>query len=149
MLEIELHNDSSALDIPDIDVMRQWLEAALLDQTSYNTHVLIRLVDLEESESLNLAYRDKAKPTNVLSFAEEEIPGFPATSMGTLVICPEVLEREAKELTIKKIEHWAHLLIHGMLHLQGHDHIKENEAEEMEALEIKILAKFNINNPYS
>ena len=149
MLEIELHNDSSALDIPDIDVMRQWLEAALLDQTSYNTHVLIRLVDLEESESLNLAYRDKAKPTNVLSFAEEEIPGFPATSMGTLVICPEVLEREAKELTIKKIEHWAHLLIHGMLHLQGHDHIEENEAEEMEALEIKILAKFNINNPYS
>lgn len=113
----------------------------------------IACVDHDESHQLNSQYRQKDKPTNVLSFPseipEEVLPLLDAYPLGDLVICIPVVIQEAKEQTKDVYQHFSHLLIHGVLHLLGYDHeTSEADAEEMEALEIEILAKLGINNPY-
>ncbi|MDN8338423.1 rRNA maturation RNase YbeY [Acinetobacter baumannii] len=113
----------------------------------------IACVDLEESHQLNLQYREKDKPTNVLSFPsdipEEVLPMLDALPLGDLVICIPVVLQEAVEQKKTAQNHFAHLLVHGVLHLLGYDHeTSDEDAEEMEGLEIEILAKLNIANPY-
>ncbi|MFX7296868.1 rRNA maturation RNase YbeY, partial [Acinetobacter baumannii] len=113
----------------------------------------VACVDLEESHQLNLQYREKDKPTNVLSFPsdipEEVLPMLDALPLGDLVICIPVVLQEALEQKKTAQNHFAHLLVHGVLHLLGYDHeISDEDAEEMEGLEIEILAKLNIANPY-
>lgn len=113
----------------------------------------IACVDLEESHQLNLQYREKDKPTNVLSFPsdipEEVLPMLDALPLGDLVICIPVVLQEALEQKKTAQNHFAHLLVHGVLHLLGYDHeTSDEDAEEMEGLEIEILAKLNIANPY-
>ena len=113
----------------------------------------IACVDLEESHQLNLQYREKDKPTNVLSFPsdipEEVLPMLDALPLGDLVICIPVVLQEALEQKKTAQNHFAHLLVHGVLHLLGYDHeTSDEDAEEMEGLEIEILAKLNITNPY-
>jgi probable rRNA maturation factor len=109
----------------------------------------IRIVDEAESRLLNREYRGRDKPTNVLSFPAELPPGLlDYQCLGDLVICAPVVEREALEQGKRAQAHWAHLVVHGMLHLQGMDHQTETEAAEMEALEIEILHTLGHTNPY-
>ncbi|TXJ04687.1 MAG: rRNA maturation RNase YbeY [Acinetobacter sp.] len=113
----------------------------------------IACVDTAESQQLNLQYREKDKPTNVLSFPsdipEEMLALLDAEPLGDLVICIPVVLQEAAEQHKKALDHFTHLLVHGVLHLLGYDHeTSEADAEEMEALEIAILKKLAIENPY-
>ena len=110
--------------------------------------ITIRLVDSDESQQLNNQYRGKDKPTNVLSFPFEVPTGIELDLLGDLVICAPVIAAEAIEQNKSENAHWAHMVIHGCLHLLGYDHINDQEAEEMEALEIALLAKLNIADPY-
>lgn len=108
----------------------------------------IRLVELEESQSLNSQYRHKDKPTNVLSFEFEAPEGLSLNLLGDLVICSDIVSSEAISQNKPLLSHWAHMVIHGCLHLLGFDHINDSDADEMESLEIEILAKLDISNPY-
>jgi len=124
-----------------------WANAAL-DAVSESCELSIRLVDSQESAELNATYRGKSGPTNVLSFPfDSPIPMEPRL-LGDLVICVPIVEKEADDQGKLVKSHWAHLVIHGCLHLLGYDHIEDDEAEEMESLEISILQRLNIDNPY-
>ena len=145
-LEVQRIIDSQFL--PADEELQLWLEAALIDY-SHDAEVLIRIVDSQEITSLNKQYRHKTGSTNILSFPLEMIEGVPGLYiLGDLVICAEVLEREAREQKKTLNEHWAHIVIHGILHLIGFDHINEKDATEMEAKEINVLHQLQIDNPY-
>ena len=133
--------------LPDTNEFQLWVETALADQLD-EAELCIRIVSLEESQELNSTWRGKDKPTNVLSFPFEAPPGFSSAMIGDLAICAEVVTTEAKEQNKPLKAHWAHMVIHGVLHLIGFDHINDDDAEEMEALEIKLLAQLDIPNPY-
>jgi len=110
--------------------------------------VTVRLVDENESAHLNHTYRKKNQPTNILSFPFESFDGKKTPYLGDLVICVKVLEREAKEQEKDFISHYTHIMIHGFLHLLGFDHIEAEDASKMEAIEIEILSRLDISNPY-
>jgi probable rRNA maturation factor len=110
--------------------------------------LVVRIVDEAESAALNDRYRGKPEPTNVLSFPCESPPGLALPHLGDLVICAPVVEREAREQGKPSEAHWAHMLVHGLLHLRGYDHQNEAEAETMEALESAILGQLGYPNPY-
>ncbi len=124
-----------------------WVETVLKNR-KVDGEVCIRVVDPDESQALNAEYRGKDKPTNVLSFPFEVPPGVPVTLLGDLVVCAEVVAREAEEQHKTLLHHWAHMVVHGTLHLLGFDHINDDEAEEMEALERDLLARLDIADPY-
>jgi probable rRNA maturation factor len=145
MLHVDIENASSALDVPEEGQFRQWAEAAAKRE---GAEVAIRIVDEAESAELNRTYRHKQGPTNVLSFPFEVPEDVPNDLLGDLVICAAVVEREAREQLKSPAAHWAHMVVHGMLHLQGYDHIEDSEAEAMEAEEIAILATLGFPNPY-
>ena len=141
----------SAIQAPDDQQMKRWLAAAMAPVGS--RELLVRVVDEEESQALNKQYRGKDKPTNVLSFPAQalpvEIPELQeAQALGDLVICAPVVAREAAAQNKALEAHWAHLLIHGCLHLQGHDHQNDSEAQQMEDLERRLLAQLNFSDPY-
>ena len=144
---IELQLACEAADIPDEAQFQRWVEAALRGRFE-GGELCIRVVDSSESQALNLQYRGKDKPTNVLSFPFEVPEGIELDLLGDLVICTDVVTREAQEQQKPVLDHWAHLVIHGTLHLLGYDHIKDEEAEEMEALERQLLADLSIPDPY-
>ncbi|MEH0665424.1 rRNA maturation RNase YbeY [Vibrio scophthalmi] len=133
--------------LPTFEQFSQWLNAAVTLFQS-DAEVTIRIVDSEESQQLNHEYRGKDKPTNVLSFPFEAPPGIEMDLLGDLIICRQVVEQEANEQGKPLMAHWAHMVVHGSLHLLGYDHIEDDEAEEMESLEIEILDKMGITNPY-
>ncbi|SBS31365.1 Endoribonuclease YbeY [Marinomonas spartinae] len=147
-LELDLQIACEATDnVPSSDEFKQWVTTALpLSGDEYE--VTIRLVDEEESQALNNEYRGKDKPTNVLSFPFDAPMELDIPLLGDLVICAQVVEREAIEQEKPLLHHWAHMTIHGILHLRGYDHINDDEAEEMEALETQLLASLNIPDPY-
>lgn len=138
---------SDESELPSAENMQLWVDTAL-SVYSKDAELTIRIVDSEESQQLNHQYRDKNKPTNVLSFPFEVPDGVELSLLGDLVICADVVKAEASEQNKPLAAHWAHMIIHGCLHLLGYDHIREDDAEEMEALEVKLLASLNINNPY-
>ncbi|WP_206484218.1 rRNA maturation RNase YbeY [Thalassotalea sp. G2M2-11] len=133
--------------LPNESDFSLWLTTAL---APYNKpfEVTVRLVERDESQSLNLQYRGKDKPTNVLSFPFELPDGVELDLLGDLIICADVVAQEAKEQDKPLMHHWAHMVIHGCLHLLGYDHISDEEAEEMEALEVQLLANLTIPDPY-
>ena len=133
--------------LPQAADFQRWLDAAILPFQE-EAEVTIRLVDEAESNELNLTYRGKDKPTNVLSFPFECPPGVELPLLGDLVICRQVVEREANEQGKPLMAHWAHMVVHGSLHLLGYDHIEDGEAEEMEALEVEFMAALGFENPY-
>lgn len=144
--EVDLQIAVEGYNLPSIDDFVHWVSLACdhLDAAELS----IRLVDTVESQSLNHTYRGKDKPTNVLSFPFEAPEHVPMDLLGDLVICVPVVEQEAEDQDKSPMDHWAHLTLHGTLHLLGYDHIDEEEAEEMEALEISLLAKLGIKDPY-
>jgi probable rRNA maturation factor len=134
-------------DYPAPEMFQEWVDAALTARTQ-DSEIVLRLVDETESAELNLQYRHKKAPTNILSFPFEAPPGIELDLLGDLVICAPLIAQEAKQQHKLPAHHWAHITIHGVLHLLGYDHIEEQDAEQMEALEIEILHKLNIANPY-
>ncbi|TCV94935.1 putative rRNA maturation factor [Luteibacter rhizovicinus] len=135
--------------VPAPASFRRWVAAALTGARRRKpAELAIRIVDIEEGQALNLQYRGRDYATNVLSFPADLPPGLNLPLIGDLVICAPVVAREAAEQGKPEAHHWAHMTIHGVLHLLGHDHIVEAEAEKMEALETRILAGLGIPDPY-
>jgi probable rRNA maturation factor len=108
-----------------------------------NSIITIRIVSEKESESLNYSYRNQKKPTNILSFSLSENP-----IIGDIILCHQVIKNEAKNQNKKIHSHYAHLLIHGYLHLLGYSHDKKLDADKMEKKEIQVLKKHGFQNPY-
>ncbi|CAL1239347.1 rRNA maturation RNase YbeY [Candidatus Methylocalor cossyra] len=142
---IIIDNACAAPDLPDPGQFQRWAEAAL---RGADVEVAVRIVDEAESAALNQTYRHQPGPTNVLSFPFQVPEGVPHRLLGDLVICAAVVAREARAQGKRAEAHWAHLVVHGLLHLQGYDHAEESEAAVMEAEEIAILAGLGFPNPY-
>lgn len=143
-LAVEIENN-----LPTEDELAQWATAALLKRTQYEEPELtIRIVDEAESQELNSEYRGKDKPTNVLSFPFEAPAHVPIPLLGDLIVCKQVVEREAIEQDKTLTAHWAHMIVHGCLHLLGYDHIEDEEAEEMEGIEKVVMKDLGFEDPY-
>ncbi|MBS3798916.1 MULTISPECIES: rRNA maturation RNase YbeY [unclassified Pseudoalteromonas] len=134
-------------DLPSEAQFQRWA-ALVLDELKPDSEVTIRIADEQESQSLNHSYRGKDKPTNVLSFEFDAPAGIELPLVGDLIICPQVVYGEAQEQQKAFHDHFAHMVVHGCLHLLGYDHINEADAEIMEALEKRLLASINISDPY-
>lgn len=146
---IDLGKATAERGIPTRKAFTQWTQAALTALDHGGKHRLsIRIVDTEESAALNSQYRHKKGPTNILSFPVPDEARHTGL-LGDLAICAPVVKREAEEQQKPLQHHWAHLVIHGVLHLLGYDHEKPAEARTMETLEIRILAGLGIKDPYS
>jgi probable rRNA maturation factor len=124
-----------------------WAQTALRDLTEAD--LTLRLVDSEESHKLNSRFRGKSQPTNVLSFPAELPPGLDIPLLGDVVICAPLVKEEAAVQGKSLQAHFAHLVIHGVLHLQGYDHQDDQQAAEMEALEVELLNSLGFANPYT
>jgi probable rRNA maturation factor len=147
MNQIEVQVVSPSPGQPDKTQIQQWVDAALQGYGK-DTEIVVRIVDVHESAQLNKQYRHKPGPTNILSFPADIPEGIGLNLLGDLVVCAPVVEREALEQQKHLSDHWAHIIVHGVLHLLGHDHIEDDEAEIMENKEINILQALNISNPY-
>ncbi|MGZ8096876.1 MAG: rRNA maturation RNase YbeY [Methylosarcina sp.] len=151
--KIELQRVYKSTGQPDRNQIRTWIDAAL-EESGQSHNCVVRIVDIPESAELNQHYRHKQGPTNILSFPFDLPEGISdltddgSICLGDLVICAPIVEKEALEQNKTLEHHWAHIVIHGVLHLMGYDHIDDAEAEQMESKEIAILEKLRINNPY-
>jgi probable rRNA maturation factor len=148
MSQIEIQRVFESEGQPDQAQIQTWIDAALED-VDQDFEIVVRIVDETESAQLNEQYRHKKGPTNILSFPFEVPDGFELNLLGDLVICAPVVAREADEQGKLPGHHWAHIIVHGVLHLLGYDHIDDDEAEQMESKEMEILKKLDINNPYT
>ena len=148
MNDIEIQRIFESEGQPGQPHIQLWVDAALID-VEQDAEIVVRIVDELESAELNQQYRHKPGPTNILSFPVEVPEGIELNLLGDLVICAPVLEKEALEQGKLLADHWAHIIIHGVLHLLGYDHIHDDDAELMESKEIAILQQLNINNPYT
>ena len=144
---LDLQLASSAAELPAETDIQRWLESAILPFQS-EAEVTVRIVDNNESQQLNFDYRGKDKPTNVLSFPFQCPPGIELALLGDLVICAPVVAAEAAEQGKSLQAHWAHMVVHGSLHLLGFDHINDDDAQQMEAEEVTILQQLGFTNPY-
>ncbi|WP_166264283.1 rRNA maturation RNase YbeY [Marinobacter caseinilyticus] len=132
--------------IPDDDALSRWAIAAW--RQAQASEVTLRVVGREESAELNGQYRHKSGPTNVLSFPFEAPAGITVPLAGDLVICAPVVAAEALKQEKTLTAHWAHMVIHGMLHLQGYDHLNDDDAAIMESLEVQLLDELGFGSPY-
>jgi probable rRNA maturation factor len=147
-LHLEIQRAVSGCDLPTDEEFRRWVSGALGASSTRRAEVTIRLVDRAESARLNEVYRNKKGPTNVLSFAYEKLPGIHSDLLGDLAICASLVSREAAQQGKPEQAHWAHLVVHGILHLRGHDHENQSQAQAMETLEREILATLGFADPY-
>lgn len=153
-VELQLACDAPAL--PGSAELRRWVAAAAAAadrELPPGAALTVRIVDADEGRRLNIEYRGQDRPTNVLSFPAEldALPGLPegaAAHLGDLVLCAPVVAAEAAGQGKPARDHWLHLLVHGFLHLLGFDHQNSDQADIMEALEIRILRDQGIENPY-
>jgi probable rRNA maturation factor len=151
-VEVQIASDKS--NLPDEEQLRNWVLSAVqaVDANAGKDFELsVRLVDEDEARELNGRYRNKDKATNVLSFPFEDFDGLPedmVRPLGDIVVCAPVVAQEASQQKKALLDHWAHMVIHGTLHLLGYDHQDEAQADTMETLEIDILRGFGIENPY-
>ena len=148
MNDIEIQRVLESEGQPGQHHIQLWVNAALAD-VEQDTEIVVRIVDELESAELNQQYRHKPGPTNILSFPVEVPEGIELNLLGDLVICAPVLNKEAFELGMLSAHQWVHIIIHGVLHLLGYDHIHDDDAELMESKEIAILQQLHINNPYT
>ncbi len=151
---VDLQVASDAGDVPDEEQLHRWVASALQGSSPDETRdfeISVRLVNEDESRDLNNRYRHQDKATNVLSFPFDTLDGMPdevVQPLGDLVICAPVVAREAGQQNKSILDHWAHMVIHGTLHLLGYDHADAVQAAAMETLEANILQKMGIENPY-
>lgn len=148
MSRIDISYGLPRAGLPAAGTLRAYAEAALAGRRE-DGELSVRIVDAEEGRALNRDYREKDYATNVLSFPAELPPGVPLPILGDLVLCAPVIAREAEEQGKPLKHHYAHMLVHGVLHLLGHDHMDEAEAEAMEAIEREVLAGLGIPDPYA
>jgi probable rRNA maturation factor len=155
-LELDLQVATDSPGVPPESAFARWAAAALEGRRDRTT-MTIRVVDPPEGAALNLRFRGLDRPTNVLSFPFAPPPGLPVHDgadgcpdrlIGDLVICADVVEREAREQGKDPTAHWAHMVVHGVLHLLGYDHANDAEAAEMEGLETAILEGLGFPRPY-
>ncbi|PXV77224.1 rRNA maturation RNase YbeY [Nitrosomonas eutropha] len=127
-------------NIPGRQLFRKWVGAAL----NKPAEIVIRIVGMQEGEVLNRKFRGKDSATNVLTFVySDDVP-----LLGDIVLCAPVISREAEQQNKDLVAHYAHLIVHGVLHLQGYDHISDEDAVVMESLETKIITRLNYPDPY-
>ena len=139
-LTLSVQYASNGQDLPTRPQVRRWVKAALLDDAT----VTVRFVDTIEGRALNAEFRGRDYPTNVLTFVYDD----DAPRAGDVVLCAPVVRKEADEQGKTLAAHYAHLVVHGMLHLQGYDHERAADAASMEAREVGILASLGLPNPY-
>ncbi|MFZ2485952.1 MAG: rRNA maturation RNase YbeY [Candidatus Rickettsiella isopodorum] len=146
-IKITIQTVTSHTFIPSRYFLQQWVNKAFSNKIG-SSAVNIRLVSKKESAELNNFYRHKKGPTNILSFPFEPPPEISSPFLGDLVICAMLVNQEAKQQAKTRLAHWAHLVIHGCLHLIGYDHIYNKEATQMETIEIQLLKELGYENPY-
>ena len=140
---------ASRRELPDQSMVESWVCAALVQAGAYGeAQLTVRVVDEAEIYALNETYRHKAAPTNVLSFPFEAPDDVDIPLLGDVVICVSVVQQEASQQHKTPHQHWAHMVVHGTLHLLGYDHISDEEADIMESMEIAVLDKLGVPNPY-
>ncbi|HIJ21948.1 MAG: rRNA maturation RNase YbeY [Gammaproteobacteria bacterium] len=152
MMELVLQRATEVDGLPDVTAFTKWAEMALASMgVTVAGELVVRVVDEMESAELNQQYRHKSGATNVLSFPFEVPPGVPLEELplGDLVVCAPVIQREAREQDKTEGAHWAHMVVHGVLHLLGLDHIDPQQAVVMEEKEVGILKQLGISNPYA
>jgi len=167
-LEFDLQRACDNAHIPADSMISTWLHTTLSSVAEHLLHstdimLSLRIVDISEMQALNHQFRQKTKPTNVLSFPNTDyaiepqldrsiphsIPWDNEYYLGDIILCAPIIEQEAKDQNKSLEHHWAHMIVHGVLHLLGYDHVEEKQAEEMESLEISILQKIGFSNPYA
>lgn len=144
MNPLEIQIASTSKKIPSERQFQTWVDTVLKD----NNEVVIRIVDCSESAELNQRYRHKCGATNILSFPFEVPEMISSLLLGDLVICAPIIEQQAEQQQKPLFHHWAHIVVHGVLHLYGYDHLSDAEARIMESKEITLLKKLSIRNPY-
>jgi len=145
-IELEVQRATAFEPVPDDRQFVRWVQAALGGDTA--VELTLRIVGEEEGRRLNRRYRGKDAATNVLSFPADLPPEIGLPLLGDIVLCAPLIAAEAADQRKPAEAHWAHLTIHGVLHLLGHDHLAAEQAEQMEALEIAMLESLGIANPY-
>lgn len=143
---VDLQCASDEPDLPDQQILTKWVDAVLAYHS--DKELTIRLVDIKESQQLNLTWRQRDYPTNVLSFSFECPPEVDLPLLGDIIICVPLVVIEATDQHKSLEAHWAHLVIHGTLHLLGYDHIEDQPAKIMEDIEVKTLQELGYPNPY-
>ena len=146
-VHIDLQNNSDSARLPAEADMIRWAAAAVADRRD-QAEISVLIVDTEEGAELNQQWRGKEGPTNILSFPSDLPEELRLPLLGDLIICAPVVEREAVEQEKTLESHWAHMIIHGTLHLLGFDHIEDDEAGEMESLETDIMQTLGYPDPY-
>ena len=145
---LDIQSASSSEDTPDEESIKRWV-SAVIGSKEGDTELSVRIVDEPEGKKLNETYRGATGPTNVLSFPfDEKIPE-PLPLIGDIVVCAPVVAREAQQQNKDLTAHWAHMIIHGVLHLLGYDHQNDSEAAIMETLETEIMQKLGFAPPYA
>jgi probable rRNA maturation factor len=147
-LQLTVQRATRVRGLPGTASIADWVRAALAGSGRGTAEVTVRLVGEAESADLNKRYRGKRGPTNVLSFTYDLPPG-KAGLAGDLVVCAPVVQREAAQQDKRPRAHWAHMLVHGILHLRGYDHVHHADAQIMEALEVRILKRLGFPDPYA
>lgn len=143
---IDLQNTTKHT-LPSLQELHAWVDIALEDKTSNHT-LCLRVVDPDDIQQLNHQFRNKNKPTNVLSFPNQAPPEISEGFMGDIVVCAQIIEDEAKAQRKPLFAHWAHMVIHSTLHLQGYDHQTDSDAHVMETKEITLMKELGFGNPY-
>lgn len=146
-IELELQVVTDAKTLPHPSQFREWVAVALWERVE-TAELTIRLVDEEEATQLNEQYRKKVGPTNVLSFPYEPMPGVVSRFLGDIVICAPLVQQEAQTKNQELLAYWAHMVVHGTLHLLGYNHELDDEAFEMQIIETQILTQLGFPPPY-
>lgn len=147
MITLDLQLACDFDNLPSFEQFELWANSVLAELKP-DAELTIRISESAESQQLNHEYRGKNKPTNVLSFPFDAPPGIELPLIGDLIICPDIVKAESIEQEKTFHDHFAHMVIHGCLHLLGYDHIDDEDALEMETLEKNVLAKLDISDPY-
>ncbi|MDH3279707.1 MAG: rRNA maturation RNase YbeY [Gammaproteobacteria bacterium] len=148
MLDISIQVAATFRNLPADEALRRWAAAAYTEARNTDAQITIRIVDEAEMRTLNGRYRHVVKATNVLAFIFEDPPDVSTDILGDVIICAPVVAREARESGLEPAAHWAHMVVHGVLHLCGFDHEREAEARYMEDLEGKVMSGLGFANPY-
>lgn len=147
-MEVFVDDDSGSDDVPDLDAITSYVSTTLSRCGAARDEVSVRFVREDDMRDFNRVYRGRDASTNVLSFTFEDPPGTTSRILGDVLISPAVVRREAGEQAKSPAAHFAHLIVHGVLHLCGHDHEDEADARRMESLEVEILHALGFEDPY-
>lgn len=147
-MEVNLDVQREVAGLPSDEELLSWLKETLEFEHYGDTELTIRFVDEKESAELNEQYRNKQGPTNILSFPFESLAEIELNLLGDLVICSTIVKKQALEQSKEELAHWAHMVVHGTLHLLGYEHLSDIDADIMEKKEIKILSQLGYTDPY-